>query len=177
MKPILAPLIVLVAFLAGCAKNSDVEKLQLQIRELQPRIKELEDQQVEATKELRNRLSTAEAKSSDLQREVEGLKASESGLVSDNHSQSLAAQDSIKDVLEFEKRLSKIEIGLDAITPIVDAIADEARTDPLKSMKLEQRVDAAEEEANSTKGRVDNIVEILKTPPGPARQGMIDALP
>jgi chromosome segregation ATPase len=171
MKTIYVQIVVSLALLVGCAKNSDIGTLQSQLKKLQ-------DGQSEVTTDLRNQLDLTQAKLADLQREVERMKTSESELADaakfEREMDSDAAKetsDVSKEILGLDGRLLKIETDLEAIGPSLDAKASE-----LDVSNLKDELDVAERSNADLKDRVDNIVAILNAHPGPDRQGLIDAL-
>jgi hypothetical protein len=185
MKTIYVPIVVSLAFLVGCTKNSDVGKLQSQLKELQ-------DSQFEVAADLRNELNLTQAKLSDLQREVERVKTSESDLADaakfERETESNTAKemsDASKETVVLDGRLFKIETDLESIGPSLDTKANELDVSKLKdeldvvegaSADLKDRVDVVENASTHLKDQVDDIVAILNAQPGPNRQGLIDAL-
>src|SRR5580700_995765 len=115
MKTLHVSIIVSLALLVGCAKNSDIGTLQSQLRKLQ-------DGQSEVTTDLRSELDLTQAKLADLQREVERMKASESDLADavkfereTDRNTAKEISDASKDILGLDKRLFKIEADFEVI--------------------------------------------------------------
>jgi len=73
MKLLYAPVIVSLALFAGCAKNSDVAKLQSQLRKMQ-------DQQLELTSDLQGKLDATQGRLAKVEADLEQAKTSASEL-------------------------------------------------------------------------------------------------
>jgi chromosome segregation ATPase len=116
-------------------------------------------------------INSTESKLEELQQTIDKLRASESAMTEDSMSRRQAERDVATEITKVSLRLQHIEINIQTFDSALDAKADR-----LDSLQMKKQIAAIEEAANGLKGRVDDIAEILETPPGPQRQGLIDAL-
>jgi len=183
MKLLYAPVIVSLALFAGCAKNSDVAKLQSQLRKMQ-------DQQLELTSDLQGKLDATQGRLAKVEADLKQAKTSASELKdtvnSNKETETTDAKteaDDAKAEMALDRRVMEVESQISVINPTLATKAD-----ALEFLDLQRKValiSARAEDAQDNNSalellrlqdRVDDIVAALKMPDRQRRQWMIDVL-